>query len=393
MAKLTRARAEARAAALEAEFTAWRARAEEDEDQDPLALRRLIGRTRGLLRRTRRFADAGGRALSDRIRAQLAAYREAWSDFAGDSGDLELAEIDDLTDALLRGESDAVERLVSGVAGEGGTPDAHAAEVEALGLRASFLLGRYARHFAGRPRASRDAHLLSDLERYLTKMVERLVIELTLHMDDALMERIEVLTDQLAIWAEEQEVIAPTREALPPREQLHALAELCRGLAAEWRVQGGDYPVATVRPKLVKRLVTALDLARIEVESLAATELIDDPEARALVTEVNARLERWREHRARLAEARKRVTPTLRARGLQAEVAECILQWAREVTGGAHDPERIVRMGELCDRLQELERQLERVVRDGANEATARLLAYARARLMEWELAWDKASA
>lgn len=389
MPKLTRARAEERADALQAQFDAWQARAEEAES-DALALRRVIGRTRALLRRVRRLDDPAGRALADRLGEQLAAYRAAWASLERGGDRVDMAEIDDLAEAAMRGETGAADELIEKlVAAES---ESTSAEIEALGLRASFLFGRYARHFAGKPRASRDALLLGDMERYLSRMVERLVLELTLHMNDALMGRIELLTEQLGLWSEEQDQIGPAREALPPREQLHALGDLTRELAAEWRVQVGDLPATTVRPRLVKRLLEALELVRVDVDALGATELIDDPEAQDLLAEVTGHQERWLARRAKLSEARRRAVPAVGARALQAEVAECILQWAREVTAGAHDPERVVRMGELCDRLQELERQLDQAVRAGADASSERLLVYARARLVEWELAWEQAS-
>ncbi|TNF23642.1 MAG: hypothetical protein EP329_26935 [Deltaproteobacteria bacterium] len=388
MAKLTRARAEERADALQAEFDAWQEHAE-DLGPDALALRRLIGRARALLRRVHRLDDPAGRALTERLNDQLGAFRGAWSALERSGNGANAAELDSLTQALLRGEPEAgdalAERLVVSEA------ETTSADIETLGLRASFLFARYARHFAGKPRASRDALMLGDMERYLSSMVERLVLELTLHLQDALMKRIELLTEQLAIWALEQEQIGPAREALPPRERLHALAELTDGLAAEWRVQVAQVPGSTVRPRLVKRLLKALELVRIDVDALAATELPDDLEARELLARVVELQDAWLTRKDELAAQRRRSSPMVRARALQAEVAECILQWAREITGGAHGPDRVTRMGELCDRLQELERQLAKAVHDGANDTTERLLGYARARLVEWELAWEQA--
>lgn len=386
MAKLTRARAEERAAALQAEYDAWHARAAE-EGHDALALRRLIGRTRALLRQARRLGDTSGKVVTARLVQQLDTYRDAWTALMDAPGAIEAAEIDSLTDALLRGEAAAAERLAAGLVE--GADAAEAAEVEALGLRASFLLGRYARHFAGRARVTRDALLLEDMQRYLTGIVERLVLRLTLHLEEPLMERIEVLTDQLSLWAEEAEGIGPMRLALPPRERMRALAELGDGLAREWEAQVDGYPAMTVRARLVKRLITAMEYVRVEQAALNATELLDEPDADAALLRTVERLAGWRERREQLRAGRRGATLEGRARALQAEVAECILQWAREVTGAAHSPERLVRMGELCDRLQELERQLDKATREGAGDASVRLLAYARARLIEWETAWE----
>ena len=389
MAKLTRARAEERAAALQAEYAAWQARAEV-EGQDALSLRRLIGRARALLRQARRLEGTSGRAVAARVSQQIATFRAAWDALIDVPNGVERAEIDDLTDALLGGEAAAAQRLAARLAGD--APGGHAAAVEVLGLRASFLLGRYARHFAGKPRATRDPYLLADMQRYLSRLVERLAERVPLALDPLLMERIEVLTDQLALWAEESDAIGPARRALPPAGQARALAALSDGLASEWDVQVESYPATTVRARLVKRLVAGMAMVRIELAALTATSLLDDPDAIDALARVEARLAAWRNARVLQRRARRGVTLEARARTLQAEVAESILQWAREISAGADGPAQVVRMGELCDRLQELERQLDKAVRDGAGDASVRLLGYVRARLVDWETAWERAT-
>lgn len=378
MSKLTQARADARAASLEAEFQAWCGA--DPARRDPGAIERLYARTRGLLRQVRQLGTDRASTLAGELEARLARMR-------------------DLSPALTppkrgpRGPRSGP--LVPLPPGLGGSLEAitelaadHKAEAETLGLRASFLLGRYARHFSGQPRARCDHYLLTDMRGQLGRIMQRMTELVLIHLDVSLTERVELLVDQLGLWSHEIDAIPNARRALRSSARAEELLVLAERHRVEWRVQVGDHPAATVRGGLVKRLLLSHEAVRVELAALAYVSGVDEARVNEAVAAIGDELTRWRATRAALKAARAKLAPEARARGVHAGVTELMLRWAHEGPGAT-----AALIGELCDRLGELERQLTGIVADDARDDTsARLLAYVRTRLSEWETAWEAAS-
>lgn len=378
MSKLTQARADARAASLDAEFKAWCEAS--PEARDPGAIERIFARTRGLLRQVRALGTERSGVLAGELETRMAQMRDLSTALA--------------PERRRKARRDHGEFVPLG--GPGGSPEAlaeleadHKAEAGILGLRASFLLGRYARHFSGQPRPRCDAYLLTDMRGQLGRIMERMTELVLIHLDETLTERVDVLVDQLGLWSHEIDAIPESRRELSSPRRAEALLALAERHRAEWRVQVGDNAAATIRGGLVKRLMIAHEAVRVELAALAYAARVDEARISAAAAAIGEELLAWRATRAELKAARAKTTPRSRARGVQAAVAELMLRWPQLSARGALTAETI---SELCDRLGELERQLTTLVaKDPTDETSARLLVNARARLGEWETAWERA--
>lgn len=378
MSKLTQAGAEARAASLDAEFKAWCDAA--PETREPGAIERIFARSRGLLRQVRALKTERSGVLAGEIETRIARMRELSSALA--------------PERQRKAKRDRGDLLP--LPGLGGSPEAlaeleadHKAEAQILGVRASFLLGRYARHFSGRSRPRCDAYLLTDMRGQLGRIMERMTELVLIHLDQSLTARVDVLVDQLGLWSHEIDAIPEARRELDSPRRAEALLALAERHRAEWRVQVGDNPPATVRSGLVKRLMTSHEAVRVELAALAYAARVDEARITAAATAIGEDLRAWRATRAELKAARASMTARTRARGVQAEVAEQMLRWAQLNAQGGLSADAI---SELCDRLGELERQLTTLVAKAPDDDTsARLLLYARTRLGEWETAWERA--
>jgi len=369
---------------LEALLGAWVEELESEGYADPAILGRLTAKGRGVLRRAQRLEGARGRRIEasarellGRVRAQSEAHG---SGFLDEGFALEL--LDGLTAHGPSGE--LVDALATGGDGAATSP------IEIHGLRASFLLAQYGRHFAGQPLQACD-------DRHLAALVKRLagIMEATTDALEgapgAVLEvtrRLSVMTGIVVAWSEELERIRAAREPLTGRERAMAFGGVARRALRRWAALVAEVPEATVRPRLAKDLVRSLVDVRGELARAAEGELADDPDIGDDLAGLDRDIAAFRERAARIRAAREETEYDTLARLLEGEVAESVLAWAREVDGVAASERDRARMGQLCDRLFELELQIDRLVRRAHTDQRERLLAFARAQLALWERAY-----
>ncbi len=213
--------------------------------------------------------------------------------------------------------------------------------------RASLVMHRYTRHFAGKGRQSRDTWLLKEIRSQLDQMQRTL---------DTLQKGAGApLEEFMQMAGREAEAIAQTRRQGTLREQAAAW-----GLAANTLLQSyQDHCIGrrrlAVRPGLLLRLQRALEEVLVAMQALRQSGL-DVPHHAEVVAQLQEQADMWAQERADTAQARAEAQPDTIAQAMNDELDD-VLSHYNEASA---KPDVLTRsaVGVLCDRLDELHGQL-----------------------------------
>ena len=192
----------------------------------------------------------------------------------------------------LRGERTAIVQ----VQGEAG-----AIEASELGTRANIVFHRYARHFAGQSRATRDASLLRDMLTELDGIQAEMADLFARHPLPGLKSDIEVVGGRQTQFRDELKAVGQARTDASLEAQASALADEANGLFSQYRVHFAGLPRVSRRPELLVRLMGALEEVRDRMAALDSQGL-RDPHNQGNQDIVRERLASWQ---AELAAIRK----------------------------------------------------------------------------------------
>ena len=213
--------------------------------------------------------------------------------------------------------------------------------------RASLVMHRYTRHFAGQVRPSRDAWLLQELRGHLDGMQRTLE---TLKKGAGA-----TLEDFIQMASREADAIAASRRQGTLREQAAAW-----GLAANTLLQSyQDHCIGrrrlAVRPALLLRLLRAIEEVLAAMQALQQGGL-DVPHHAEVIVQLQQQAQAWREEHADTAKAREQAQPDTISQAISDELDDVLLAY----NDASAKPEVLTRthVGTLCDRLDELHGQL-----------------------------------
>lgn len=239
---------------------------------------------------------------------------------------------------------------------------------------ANHIMGRYGRHFAGKPRATRDLHLLGELGERLASVRERLVRLPDPAQQARVADRLRGMGEQRVLLAEEQAHIRAARQAATPRDRAAILAGRIDEQLALYRVHVAGHPRLSCRPGLIRRIIANLEEIQAEAADTGAPlghGVQDAPGQHAMLDDGLASLRREldmieREHQG--ASTAERIA------GLGGAANRIVQEYDLYFAGQDRATRDLARLGHLCDRMAEVEQQMVDLALRCHSEGVARSL-------------------
>ncbi len=218
---------------------------------------------------------------------------------------------------------------------------------------ANALTRRYARHFAGQSRRTRDVELLRELGDRVERCVEAMD-EVATRWDHA------VFADSRARHRQLLDAVRVEIGAIPQDQAGAAASEAASALAARANQQFRWYRLAFAgrdrssrRPALLERMIRELEAIQAQMRALVAAGVQDATHAGNLGI-VDSQLITWRQERAAISNAR----PRLDATGLFGAIAGEANAWFDQYRSGYRGKPRaevsVDGLLDLCDALLEV---------------------------------------
>lgn len=234
-------------------------------------------------------------------------------------------------------------------------------EAAVLGTRANIVFHRYARHFAGQSRSTRDGTLMAD-------MIEQL---LGIQGDmQALLARkpgLQQVKDDLGVVAgriqqfeEERRNIGAAQSDGTRDQQATGLAGTANNLFAQYRGNFADLPRVTRRPERLARMIEALTQVGERMKALQQQGLADEHNDRNIAI-VAERLAAWQSELTAIRAERQKSTPATLASDLGSAANAEFEAWRQHFAGQSRKTRDLNRLRDILDRLDDVERQMQRL--------------------------------
>ncbi len=235
----------------------------------------------------------------------------------------------------------------------GPTFEAFSAEATAANL----VFGRYARHFAGKDRATRDPALLGELVEELKQIDKRMTQLLKEQKVNDFERDRQVVRDNLSQYQKEIELIEKAHVSGNDETQASILATLANGQFATYQAHFAGEPRVSRRPALLMRVITTLKKIRERMMALKSQGLTIDFNAKN-ISIVEDRLQAYE---AELAEIRK-VRQQTSMPEIMSELGGAANKLFDAYRTNFADKPRVQAdlelLGNICDKLAEIRRQM-----------------------------------
>ena len=209
---------------------------------------------------------------------------------------------------------------------------------------------RYARHFAGQGRSTRDLGLMLEMlegERRRKSEMERIAAR---HDEGWRAETIEAMSQGVKLYSGEAEAIAETRAGLSAGQKAQTLASLANAQFQLYRTHFEGQSRRTRRPALLERIIGQLQDIASAMEALDKGGLDSDAN-RGNIQKVRDRVRHHQEELTKVKQARASTTPADLS-GAYADEANTLFNEYRErFAGRARKDVDAAALSGLCDRI------------------------------------------
>ena len=245
-----------------------------------------------------------------------------------------------------------------------------AREASMLGMRANLVFHRYARHFAGQNRGSRDGTYLRDSIAELAEIHTQMKAILADQDLEGLRADIEVVEGRLQQFRTESGHIAAAQTEAAPDDQAGAMASVANNLFNQYKVHFAGLPRVSRRPELLVRLVEALEAVRERMKALQAQGLHDAHNLENIGI-VENRLQMWTQELAAVRGERQSATFASMVKDLATAADAELESYGQHFAGHSRRTRDLGKLAEIIDRLDEVERQMTRLdhVQEDADNA------------------------
>ena len=265
----------------------------------------------------------------------------------------------------------------------------HAVAAGVVATRANHVFHRYARHFAGQSRATRDASMLLDMIAELDGLAARLEAMLADGELASAREDLGTIHGWRRHFDAERKEIAAAREAGTLAQQAAWLGGAANTLFLQHKTVFAGQPGGTRRPETLQRVTEALRLLEDRMRALVAQGLVGDTDHERNLSIVAGRLAAWEDELVAIRAERQKTTLATLARDLaMAADAEREL-WSLHFAGQNRKTRDLARLTAMIERLDELERQFLRMQHVRAEVAFEEPAAATRDTLTLWCAEWD----
>jgi hypothetical protein len=256
-----------------------------------------------------------------------------------------------------------------------------------LAAKANFTFARYARHFAGQGRESRDvallAEMISDLEGIETKMVDIRKKE-----RDAVYDRdIEVVRGNLKMYKAERQEIEKAQSSGTLEQRAGMLGGLANGQFAIYMEQFANKSRITRRPALLARVIASLAGIESKMRAISAQNFFVDWHAKNIEV-VEERRKAYEAELIAIRDARKE-TPVADIMGMLGEAAnQLFADYGSNFAGKSRTDVDEKILSVICDGLGDVATQMDELARIENNATNTQNLDIVRTNHAAYEQEW-----
>jgi hypothetical protein len=247
-------------------------------------------------------------------------------------------------------------------------------EFAALGTTANLAFARYRRHFAGKPRNTRDLGLIDELVEDLGK-VEKRMRELNNKLKDPeMVGDLDLVTENLKMYRTERGAIAEARASGTTEQQADTLAECANEQFKIYAESFAGKGRSTRRPALLQRMIGNLKDIKAKMLALKTSGFASETNDRNMQI-VNDNLSMYETEVAEIKKVRAS-TKLIDLMGNLGSAANDAMAEYREAFAGKDRATRdLDLLSKLCDQMGEIARQMSDLGRVEKNEMNVKNLA------------------
>lgn len=257
---------------------------------------------------------------------------------------------------------------------------------------ANLVFARYGRHFAGKNRATRDLALLGELVDELKQIEKRMtgLLEET-PADDFKRDR-EIVRTNLARYQQEIELIDQAQKSGDPAQRASILATLANSQFAIYQVHFAGEPRVSRRPGLLMRVISSLKKIHETMVALRDGGLDLEFNTKNIGI-VEDRLQMYEKELAEIRKVRQATSMPDIMGELGAAANKLFDQYRSEFGGKSRMEVDVDRLGNICDKLAEIRRQMHEVSWAEENEMNEKNLEIVTEQLVMFEGEYEMISA
>jgi hypothetical protein len=223
--------------------------------------------------------------------------------------------------------------------------------------RANRIFDVYGRHFAGLDRSTRDARLLDEMVESLQAIraqMERLVE----NGAESAERDLDVVNRELAMYRDEANNIRAAYRTGTPSDRVNRLAALANEQFALYNAQFAGKGRTTRRPELLERMIANLEEYRSMMRQVQQSGFASTMNANNIGI-VADNLEMYRKELEEIRNVRSSTSPNDLAGMLGGAANEIMAEYRENFAGKERATRDLKHLGNLCDALWEVARQME----------------------------------
>lgn len=253
---------------------------------------------------------------------------------------------------------------------------------------ANLVFARYGRHFAGKDRTTRDLALLGELVDELKQIDKRMTALIEESKTTDFERDRKVVRDNLAQYQKEIGLITDAQKSGTPDERASTLAQLANDQFTLYQTHFAGEPRVSRRPTLLVRIVSSLKKVYERMVELrdAGVDLEFNTKNIGIVEE------RLKVYEAELAEVRKvrQATPMTDIMSELGGAANKLFdEYRTSFANKARTQVDLTHLGNICDKLAEIRRQMTEMSWAEDNEVNSRNLEIVTEQLVMFEGEYD----
>jgi predicted translin family RNA/ssDNA-binding protein len=257
-----------------------------------------------------------------------------------------------------------------------------------LATSANFVFARYARHFAGQNRGTRDVGVLSEMIEDLKQIKTRMQAVAGKKKNDTYARDLEVVTGNMAMYTSELLEIQKVQKDGTQEEQASMFASLANDQFNVYRSNFAGFSRVSRRPQLLQRAIDNLKRCQSGMKALAAAGFVNEHNPKNIeIVQQNLSL-----YETELVEIRKarQATSMVDLMGELGGAANELFEKYRESFAGKTrtmvDPDLL---SGICDRLGEIYRQMSDLARAEKNDMNENNMNIVSDQLAMYEQEWE----
>lgn len=263
-------------------------------------------------------------------------------------------------------------------------------EGSALASWANLMFGQYFRHFAGKPRPTRDLGLLSEILAELEFVEERM--QQLIDADEAaesLEDDLETVRNNKQTYENELGRVTQARSSGSLEDQASYLALAANEQFTVYREHFGGKSRVSRRPELLERVIVTLESILGKMKELASKGLNSDQNDGNIQT-VTQQLSTYRDELNKIQDAKQGTSPEELVGTLGAAANAVMEEYQANYAGQDRSTRDLELLSRLCDEMLDIARQMRSLRALIDSEANERNLTIVQDNLILYQQEWEQ---